>query len=216
MTRQETSRTAANYGMLLSGLSAWAVLSYMPQTSGELICRAGRLSPDVAGSLAELALSWLAMMVAMTAPAAFLARALNRERFAVGEKRIETGVFSSIPMLVAVALAGAFGEWMFRSARLVDDSGRFIAPVFVPAVLACAVLLLLRGLSRNRAACRTACCLAMVLLQLVGGATNMVWMAALAAWMALESVFPWRRELAVFGALTLCFAASFSLLRGSG
>jgi len=216
MTRQEISRTAANYGMLLSGLSAWAVLSYMPQTFGEIICRAGRLSPDVAGSLAELTLSWLAMMVAMTAPAAFLARALNRERFAIGERRIETGVFSSILMLVAVALVGAFGEWMFRSARLVDDSGRFIAPVFVPAVLACAVLLLLRDIMRGRVACRAACCITMVLLQLAGGVTNMVWMAALSAWMALESVFPWRRKLSVFAAVTLCFAAGFSLLQGGG
>jgi len=216
MTRQETSRTAANYGMLLSGLSAWAVLSYMPQTFGEIICRAGRLSPDAAGGLPELALSWLAMMVAMTAPAAFLARALNRERFAVGEKRIVTDVFSSIPMLVTVALVGAFGEWMFRSARLLDDSGRFIAPVFVPAVLACAVLLLLRDIIGGRGACRAACCITMVLLQFAGGVTNMVWMAALSSWMALESVFPWRRELSAFGAVTLCFAAGFSLLQGGG
>lgn len=212
MTRQAISRTAADYGMLLSGLSAWAVLYCMPQTLGDIICRAGGLSPDGADSLLDLSVSWLAMMAAMMAPAVFLALMLNRQRQVTGPR----GMVSSLPLLLAISAIGAVSEWMLRSAGLVDSGGRFIAPLFAPAVLAGAILTLLRGLSRNRAACRTACCLAMVLLQLVGGATNMIWMAALAAWMALESVFPWRRELAVFGALTLCFAASLSLLQGSG
>jgi hypothetical protein len=212
MTRQEISQNVVGYGALLSGLSAWAVVYCMPLTLGDVICRAGRLPSDGVMGLPGLTLSWLAMMAAMTAPAAFLARAANRERPVVGR----SATVSSVPLFLAISAVGAFSEWVLRSAGLVDVGGRFIAPLFAPAVLAGAMLILLRGLSRNRAVCRMACCVAMVLLQLAGGATNMVWMAALSTWMALESVFPWRRELAAFGAVTLCFAASFSLLQGSG
>ncbi len=212
MTRQEISHTAADYGLLLSGPSAWAILYCMPQTVGDVICRAGRLPSGGAGNLPELAFSWLAMMAAMTAPAAFLSRSLKRERQVVDT----SAMVSSVLLFLVVSAVGAFSEWILRSVGFVDVGGRFIAPLFAPAVLVGAILVLLRGLSRNRMTCRMACCLAMVLLQFAGGATNMVWMATLSAWMVLESVFPWRSELAALGAVTLCFAASFSLLQGSG
>jgi predicted metal-binding membrane protein len=214
MTRRDISGVAGDCGTLALGLAAWLALYCAPPAIRDAICRSDAAAVAGPLDLGGLVLSWLGMMVAMAAPAALLSRRLNR----ASSFRSARTAAPSVAMLFAAAVTGALGEWLLQPLGLVDGDGRLEAPLFAPAMLATAALILIRTrLSMGRQAlCHAACCIAMVLLQFAGGVTNLLWMAAIAGWMALESFVPWRREFAVLSGLTLCFAASFSLLQESG
>jgi predicted metal-binding membrane protein len=209
IARRNISSGAADCGMLAVGLAAWLALYCAPQAIGDVICRSAGGSTTEPLGLAQAIVSWLVMMTAMAAPSLLLSRGLVRL----------SGKAASQPvsMLLATAITGALAEWLMRPVGLVGSDGRFVAPLFAPAMFAAAVLMLVR--SRNgqgrEVLCRAACCASMVLLQFAGGVSNMIWMAVISGWMVLESLVPWRREFAVLGGLTLGLAASFSLLQGS-
>jgi predicted metal-binding membrane protein len=210
IARRNISGGAADCGMLAVGLAAWLALYCAPQAIGDVICRSAGASTAEPPGLAAVIVSWLVMMTAMAAPSLLVSRGLFRLSGRAASQ--------PVPMLLAATITGALAEWLMRPFGLLDSDGRFAAPLFAPAMFAAAVLVLIR--SRNEQGrevlCRAACCASMVLLQFTGGATNMLWMAAISTWMALESLIPWRREFAVLGGLTLGLAASFSLLQGSG
>lgn len=210
IARRNISSGATDCGMLAVGLAAWLALYCAPQAVGDVICRSAGVSTTAPLGLVQAIASWLVMMTAMAAPSLLLSRGLFRLSGRAAPQ--------PVPMLLAATITGALAEWLMRPFGLLDSDGRFAAPLFAPAMFAAAVLVLIR--SRNEQGrevlCRAACCASMVLLQFTGGATNMLWMAAISTWMALESLIPWRREFAVLGGLTLGLAASFSLLQGSG
>src|SRR3990172_8955725 len=153
-------------------------------------------------------LMWAVMMVAMMVPSAspmiLTFATINRKRLADETPLIRTGLFLVGYLLVwaGYSLLAALGQWGLHAAAL-------LSPAMAAAPWVGGILVM--GL-RHGAFC-VGCCWVLMALLFVAGVMNLLWVAAIAAFVLLEKVAPLGRVVSRLAGTTLILWGAWLLVR---
>jgi predicted metal-binding membrane protein len=144
----------------------------------------------------------------------------------------ERYLFGYLTFFIVVSISAATTQWTLESLAVIGENARIASPMLAGTLLAAIGLWHLAQLLRRHVACGSSveiqgsgllrgwrqgcssfgCCLTMIGLQFVGGATNSVLMVALTLWMLAEAVLPWKREMASATGIALLTAGGLTIV----
>jgi predicted metal-binding membrane protein len=223
-------------GCVLMAALAWsATLSFAPGLEGLTCGEVGLGFAAAAGGshrVFSLIAMWFCMMIAMVLPVAALGLLRGDAVSAASGRSALAFLCGYLGVVLTLAVGAGVLQWALEISGWLSDDTRDVDPAMRGMLLIAAALYpALQHLGRFRGCsaygegrspslssgfshgCASiGCCLAMIAVQFAVGSMSALWMSALALWMMLEALSPWREKLAAFSAIGLLTAGSLSLV----